>query len=257
MAAGRVILSLLSMFFMAGAILLIFLTLLGGANNASPLNRIWFLQVNTGNIPGAPAVSRWTFWNICRVDNHGHSRCGSSHPAYPLDPPSHRNFHTKTNIPHQFIGTNHYFLMTRFMFAFILIGLFFAVLSFFLGLLALCTRIGAFLASLMGWIAWVFQVITTSLMTAAYVKARDHFNHNGQRARIGAKAFGFMWAAVACMLLSNILYCIGAIAGRRREGYTGRETRRRGFFGPRRNASARSRGSFANDMGASRKESYA
>lgn len=55
--------------------------------------------------------------------------------------------------------------MTRFMFAFILIGLFFAVLSFFLGLLALCTRIGAFLASFMGWIAWVFQVITTSLMT--------------------------------------------------------------------------------------------
>ncbi|KAL2014152.1 hypothetical protein VTN00DRAFT_1677 [Thermoascus crustaceus] len=256
MAAGRPIFGLLAMFFMSGAILLIFLTLLGGANNATPLNNIWFLQVHTGNIPGAPAVSRWTFWNICRVDNHGKSRCGSSHPAYPLDPPSHRNFKTKTNIPHEFIGTNHYFLMTRFMFAFIIIDLFFAVLALFTGLLALCTRIGAFISCLLGWIAWVFQAITTSLMTAAYVKARNHFNNNHQRARVGAKAFGFMWAALTCMILANIFYCIGGITGRR-EGYTGRETRRRGFFGPRRNASTRSRGSFANDMAASRKESYA
>jgi hypothetical protein len=51
------------------------------------------------------------------------------------------------------------------MFPFILIALFFAVLSLFLGLLALCTRIGSYLSSLLVWIAWVFQVITTALMT--------------------------------------------------------------------------------------------
>lgn len=81
-----------------------FLTLLGGANNHTPLNEIYFLQVDTSNIPGAPGVSRWTFWNICRVDNRGKSHCGSSHPDYPFDPPSSRNFNTTVNIPHQFIG---------------------------------------------------------------------------------------------------------------------------------------------------------
>jgi hypothetical protein len=81
-----------------------FLTLLGGANNHTPLNDIYFLQVNTSNIPGAPDVSRWTFWELCRVDSNGKSRCGSSHPDYPFDPPDSRNFNTTVNIPHQFIG---------------------------------------------------------------------------------------------------------------------------------------------------------
>lgn len=55
--------------------------------------------------------------------------------------------------------------MTRFMFAFMLIGLFFAVLSLFIGLLALCTRIGSFVSSFLGLIALTFQTITTALMT--------------------------------------------------------------------------------------------
>ena len=63
------------------------------------------------------------------------------------------------------LRTNHYYLMTRFMFPFVLIGLFFTVLSLFTGLLAMCTRIGSYLSSVLVWIAWVFQVITTCLMT--------------------------------------------------------------------------------------------
>lgn len=61
--------------------------------------------------------------------------------------------------------TNHYYLLSRFMFPFMLIALFFATISLFLGLLALCTRIGSYLSSLLAWIAWVFQAITASLMT--------------------------------------------------------------------------------------------
>lgn len=81
-----------------------FLTFLGGANHHRPLNEIYFLQANTSNIPGAPAVSRWTFWNVCSVDSHGKSHCGTSHPTFPFDPPGHNNFNTDVNVPHQFIG---------------------------------------------------------------------------------------------------------------------------------------------------------
>ena len=51
------------------------------------------------------------------------------------------------------------------MFPFIIIGLFFAVLSLFTGLLAMCTRIGSYLSGFLAWLALTFQTITTSLMT--------------------------------------------------------------------------------------------
>lgn len=221
---------------------MMFLTLLGGASNHTPLNNIYFLQVNTSSIPGAPAISRWTFWNICSAVD-GKSQCGSSHPAYPFNPPSTDNFGTDDNIPPAFIGTRHYYLMSRFMFPFILIALFFASLALFLGLMALCTRIGSYLSSLLVWLAWVFQVITTSLMTACFVQGRDHFNSFGEHATLGSKAFGFMWASVACLTISTVLFCMGGSVGSGGGGYTGRETRRRGFFASRR-SSTRSRGSF-------------
>jgi hypothetical protein len=94
----------MGLFFMAGSILLIFLTLLAGSYNHRPLNEVYFLQADTGNIPGAPATSRWTFWNLCGVTDGGKNDCGKSHPDFPFDPPSHRNFNTTDNVPHQFIG---------------------------------------------------------------------------------------------------------------------------------------------------------
>lgn len=92
------------MFFMAGALLLIFLTILGGATNTVPLNMIYFLQAETGKIPGAPPLSRWTLWSVCSVDDNGKNICGSSHVDLPFDPPNHRNFNTTINVPSGFIG---------------------------------------------------------------------------------------------------------------------------------------------------------
>jgi hypothetical protein len=229
-----------------------FLTLLGGANNHTPLNNIYFLEADTSKIPGAPSTSRWTFWNLCTVKN-GKSQCGSSHPCFPFDPPNSRNFGTDSNVPSQFIGTKHYFLMSRFMFPFIIIALFFGACSLCLGFVAICTRIGSYLSSLLTWLSWVFQVITTCLMTACFVQGRNHFNSNGEHASLGKKAFGFMWAAVACLTISTVLYCVGGSRGKTEEGYSGRETRRRGFFGARR-SSTRSRGSFRNSTAEERKD---
>lgn len=51
------------------------------------------------------------------------------------------------------------------MFAFVIIGLFFAVSALFLGLVALCSRIGSFLSSATCSVALFFQTVTTALMT--------------------------------------------------------------------------------------------
>jgi len=213
MPLSRVSLGFIGLFFMAGAILLIFLTLLGGARNSNPLNQIYFLEADTRNIPGAPATSRWTFWQVCGVNNDGRNVCGSSHPDFPFDPPNDDNFNTTTNVPPEFIGTNHYFLTSRFMFPFLIIGLFFAVLSLFSGLLAMCTRIGSYISGLLAWLALTFQVITTCLMTAVFVQGRDAFNRNGQAAHLGVKAFAFMWTASVCLFLSCLSYCLGGAVG--------------------------------------------
>jgi hypothetical protein len=240
MAAGRPIFGLLAMILTAGACLLMFLTILGGVRNHKPLNQIYFLQADTSNIPGAPSISRWTMWNLCSIDGHGNNLCGKAHPDFPLDPPAASNFNTTINIPHQFIGNNHYYYMTRFIFPFVLIALFFSVISLFTGVLALCTRIGSFLSAVFAWIGWIFQIVASALMTAAYVMGRNDFNNNGQSAILGKMAFGFMWGAVGCLTLATVLYCMGGRSSHSSDGYVGR----RGFFGPRRHASTRSGGSF-------------
>ncbi|KAJ5933370.1 hypothetical protein N7454_005699 [Penicillium verhagenii] len=240
MGFSRASLGFLGLFFMASSILLIFLTLLGGARNSTPLNEIYFLQANTSAITGAPSVSRWTFWNICSVSN-GKNVCGSSHPDFPFDPTRSDNFNTTVGVPHQFIGTKHYYLTSRFMFPFIIIGLFFAVVSLFTGLLAMCTRIGSYVSGFLAWLALTFQVITTCLMTAVFVQGRNAFQSNGQSAKLGVKAFAFMWTASATLFISCLCYCLGGAVGRKDGGgYSGRKERRRGFFSSARSNSVHS-----------------
>ena len=96
------ILALVSLVLIAGACLLIFLTILAGAVDHNPTDLIYFLQADTSQIPGAPTLSRWTLWNTCSVSADGRNLCGAVHPAYPLDPPS--NFGTTQGIDPGFIG---------------------------------------------------------------------------------------------------------------------------------------------------------
>jgi len=247
--AARGLFGLVSLVLVAAGLLFALFILLAGAVNGNPVNHWYFLQADTGGIPGAPPVSRWTFWNICDgstgVDNCGGQGFGSVSPARPFDPPSHRNFGTTQGVPAGFVGTRYYFFMTRFMFAFALIALFFGACALLAGLLALCTRLGAYLGGLLTTIAFIFQALTASLMTAAYVKGRDHFRSNGQNATIGKYAFGFEWASFTCFFLATILFCIGGSAAKR-DTHGTKTKKSRGFFKGRRSASTRSRGSFIN-----------
>ena len=72
------------------------LVVIGGAVNKNPTNQFYFLQADTSAIPGAPATSRWTFWNTCG-DTNGRNTCPHVHPAYAFDPQ--KNFGTTTGVP--------------------------------------------------------------------------------------------------------------------------------------------------------------
>jgi len=234
---------LLSLLFVAGACLLHFFVLLAGAVGGTPTDFIYFLQADTTGIPNAPGgATRWTFWNAYAVDSYGNTIITDHHPAYPLDPP--RNFmgadgnYQTVNIPAGFEGTNYYYYMTRFMFAFNLIALFFAVCALFTGLAAICSRIGSYISSFFTFIALVFEILFAVLMTVAYVKGRDLFQGAGRDAQVGQYAFGFIWAAVAQLILATVLFCMGGAFSKSAE-YGGSNSRR---FGRKR--STRSRGSF-------------
>ncbi|KAI4156633.1 MAG: hypothetical protein LQ340_000136 [Diploschistes diacapsis] len=231
--AARSIFAFLSLILVAGSIVLIFFVLLAGAINGNPVNQVYFLQADTSSIKGAPALSQWTLWNVCGSGaNSLDANCGKISPAFPFDPQS--NFGGSTqNVPQGFQGTNMFYLETRFMFAFVLITLFFAVCSFFLSLLALCSRIGSYLSAVMCLVALLFQTVAAALMTAAYVQGRNIFNSNNMTASLGRAAFGFMWGAMACLLLAAVSSCVGGgMSKRDSHSSYGRKksTRSRGSF---------------------------
>ncbi|KAK2808983.1 hypothetical protein FQN50_004257 [Emmonsiellopsis sp. PD_5] len=120
------------------------------------------------------------------------------------------------------------------MFAFMLIGLFFVFLSLMTGLLALCTSIGGWISAFLATIGLILQIVTTALMTAGYVRGKNAFSSNGQPAKVGAKAFAWMWTSVFLLFVASVLYCVSGVSGtpKRRTGNTGGR-KRGGLFGSR------------------------
>lgn len=55
--------------------------------------------------------------------------------------------------------------MSRFLFPFEIIALFFGVMSFFTGFLAMCSHIGGYLSGALAFLALGFQTIVTAMMT--------------------------------------------------------------------------------------------
>ncbi|CBX95038.1 hypothetical protein LEMA_P114530.1 [Plenodomus lingam JN3] len=210
---ARPLLAFGSLILLAGGIVLQFFIILSGAVNSSPMNLFYFLQASTNNIPDARNPSRWTFFSICGADpSTGHNaNCGAVVPALPFDPP--RNFGTTDGIPEQFIGNRTYFYLSRFMFAFYLIALFFAAVALASGVLALCSRLGGYLSALTTLVALFFQTLATALMTAWVVKGRNAFRSAGQQASIGKYLMGFAWATVAAFFLATLMFCLGGKLG--------------------------------------------
>ncbi|KAK6353389.1 hypothetical protein TWF696_005355 [Orbilia brochopaga] len=237
--AGNALFAFISLLVTAGGCVMIFLVLLGGTSDHSPLNKIYFIWADTSNIAGAPATAEWTLWNVCDSINKGAggrtTNCAKVHAANPFLPQ--QNFGTTDNVPGDFLSDHRtYYYLSRFAFAFYIISLFFMLCSLLTGVLALCSRLGSALSAVAS--AWaLFCVITcASLMTAVYVLGQSTFHDAGRSAGLGVYAFGFTWGSVGCMLISTVLYCIGFGASRRHRHERSIEPEKRG--------SMTSRGSF-------------
>jgi hypothetical protein len=89
---------------------------------------------------------QWTLWGVCGATTDGKNvNCGKHHPGYPFSPAD--NFGS-AHVPAYFVNHEDFFFFTsRFMFAFFLIAITFAVVSLFTGLLALCSRLGSAVSS--------------------------------------------------------------------------------------------------------------
>jgi hypothetical protein len=186
------------------SLLLLWFVILSGVTRTSPLSRTYFLRADTSGIEGARPISQWTYFKVC---GDGNTNCGPSRPGLPLGDAWASN---ARNAPSELIGgygdnttSYSYWYMWRFGWVFFLIALFFELLAFFSGFLALCNKLGSGLISL---VALFFLTIAISLMTATFVKMRNVFIREGRDASLGRYAFGFSWGAWVLLLISTVLF---------------------------------------------------
>lgn len=226
---------LISLVLLAAAILFEFFIILSGSITSSPEDLIYFLQADTSGIPTAPSTARWTYWSICGTDGKYNVDCGKVTAALPFAPSNKRNFGTTQGVPQAFIGNSSYFYLSRFAWAFFLMALIFSAFALFTGLLALCTRFGAYLSGLNVAIALFWQSLAAVLTTVWSVRARNVFRNEGHDANLGKYGYGFMWGTVALLFLAMIAFC-AAGSGRKahRETYVAETAPRRRFWQRRR-----------------------
>jgi hypothetical protein len=208
---------------------MLFLLILAGAYDINPLNKIFFLEADTSRIPNAEnGISHWTLYNLCGSNSGLNYQCRKpNQAAYPFDPV--RNFGTTDNIPQDFIDHQHtYYYLSRFLYAFLIISVVFAVMAWFLAVLAIIIPMQFAVASaaLFSAIAWFCVAFSACVMTACYVKAQNAFHNDDRFARVGVKAFAFAWTSFVLLGLSTILLTMAAIAIRRHHNHPTRSRRR-------------------------------
>ena len=168
MSTGPII-AFVALALIAAAVLFQFFVVLSGAVNGSPEPHFYFLKADTrgmGSGPSrAPAYTAWTEFAVCAISAGGSQtyNCRDVSAAPPFKPT--QNFGGSQGVPESLRGGNYYYLMSRASWAFYIIALFAAVVSLFSGLLALCTRLGSYLAAILAALAMLAQAIAGALMT--------------------------------------------------------------------------------------------
>ncbi|KAI6367413.1 hypothetical protein MCOR25_004950 [Pyricularia grisea] len=215
MALGHAPLGLLGLVFIAGSLVMLFLTILPGVSWVPPLRDTYFLRAETMGIRGARPITQWTFFYVCGLEN---LNCGFPQAAMGIG--SDAWAPGGLGAPRELVGeyaggtTSHYYwYMWRFGWVFFIIGLFFEVIAFFVGFLACLGRLGAAMAGLVAGTALFFNTLAVCLMTATFVKMRNAFLANRMPAQIGAHGYGLAWGAWFALLIAVGLFFAGVAAG--------------------------------------------
>ncbi|KAL2065602.1 hypothetical protein VTL71DRAFT_3272 [Oculimacula yallundae] len=265
MAGGglRGALGIASLVLIGGALVLMFFVVLSGVKDTTPLNKSWFLRVDTSSLPSAGrAQSYFTYWKVCAT---GGGQCGSTIPAIPLG----AIWRGETQaVPAGLVGnhyhgttSSYYYYLWRFGWVFYLMSITLTGLTFITSLLAPCSRLASGVSGLLLAFSLFWFSLAASLMTAVFVKTRDEFKSAGIDAVIGRYAFGFTWGAWAAMFIATVFLFLGCGVSRKNDDNV--RTKRSGggmgnipFF--RRQRSRRStRGSFIDNESQRRvKEEY-
>lgn len=215
MASGlRGIMGTVSLILIAGALVLMFFVVLSGVTATTPLNKTYFLQADTSSIPGARAISQWTYFYVC---GEGNTNCGAPVPALPF---GYAWVGSTAGVPADLLGSHgkhttstHYYYLWRFGWVFYLAGVAVTVMAFFTALLAPCSRLAAGFSGAILTFALFLYSLGVSLMTAEFVQARNAFRSAGLNASIGRYAFGFSWGAWAAIFLATVFLFLGCGAG--------------------------------------------
>ncbi|CAK9442158.1 uncharacterized protein LODBEIA_P59010 [Lodderomyces beijingensis] len=224
-------LTIIPIFFLLGTNLLLILTVINGGGTSSVLGKFYWSQTDTSGIPGATHdTTRWTFYRTCGVENGRNANCDKSAAAFPYSPKD--NFGSEEGLPESFIkDRDTYYYLSRIGWAFILVGFFFAAVALLAVPLNFCFAIAGTLASIVTALSLLFVITAACLITAAHVKGRNAFNKAGHSSKLGAAAFGILWAAVACLIITlatSIAASVGTYTGNKKRSGLGGFGRRGG-----------------------------
>lgn len=193
-------------FLLAGTTLLLILVVMSGSTDSFPINRFYWVQADTSNIPNAPSTSRWTFWGVCELGRDGNNNCPSLGPAYPFSPVD--NFGSNSNVPSSFVDSRDtYYYLSRFAFALILIALVFTGVSFICSIFAYCWKSARHVMVLFVTLALLLDAAGVSCQTAAIALGRNAFHSENLASSLGSDMLGMAWASVACLILIFLICC--------------------------------------------------
>lgn len=194
---------------LAGSALLLFFINLIGTNNSGVIGEFYWSEVDSSSLDSSRDKTRWTLYSICDVKDGKNSGCTSRSPAFPYSPSD--NFDSSDNLPDTFIKNRDlYYYLSRFAYAFFLIGIAFSIIALIPVILSCCLTgfITGILSSVAVGTALLFTAAGAAFNTAIHVKGRNAFNDAGIPSHLDTKTFGILWAAVACLLLAFIWMCV-------------------------------------------------
>lgn len=145
---------------------MMFLVILSGVTNSTPLNKIYFLSADTSSISGARSISQWTYFYVCGANNQD---CGIATAGLPIGYAWVGT--SQTNVPAGLTGSYaqgttsmYYFYMWRFGWVFYLMGLAFAAMALLTGFISFL-KLGSAVSSFLALSATFWTTLAACLMT--------------------------------------------------------------------------------------------